>query len=240
MQAGAKKATCEFGPVNESKVREFNYILAHPEDPAVQRRWWVQHTPLQTLDEPYGEHCKPKRNGCLPSDPAFIRCSSVPGANRAAVPNKTQGWPVCFNMLDTKQARALGPEPLPPKESVPARPHAALPVTSGPQRPLFYSFGLANEWQPDDELGAMGFEVHSFDPTSRFYWAHMRHKEPGVHFHYFGLQSSISSCRSGKTGTRVYGGLGGRLMSLRDIRRKLGHERRPIGALKIDCGGQDA
>lgn len=61
-------------------------------------------------------------------------------------------------------------------------------------RPLFYSFGLAGEWDPDDRLAGLGFEVHSFDPTERYLQAHRSHNVTGVHFHYTGL-STKASCQ---------------------------------------------
>ena len=59
--------------------------------------------------------------------------------------------------MDVGRATALGPEPLGA---------AAAPTAASAERPLFYSFGIDNKWDPDDVLGAMGFEVHSFDPTT--------------------------------------------------------------------------
>ena len=119
-----------------AKVRLFNNILANAEDPEIQRQWWTQHTPLANIPHPF-RNCRTRTNGCVPSDPALVRCSSAEGANRASVGNATGTWPVCLQLLDTRAATAAGPERL-----------AASPESST-ARPLFYSFGMPSEIEPD-------------------------------------------------------------------------------------------
>ena len=217
--------------VNETKVRAFIRMLRYPEEEDVQRDWWYQQAPLGVFKQRIDlvvKNCHP-RNGCYFDEPVLVRCSAVPGANRYAAPNHTDQWPLCMQLLDARRAAALGPEPL---GAEPAPPSA-----SSEQRPLFYSFGIDNKWNPDDILGRLGFEVHSFDPTTAKRQVHEAHRSAGVHFHYTGLQSS--TCHGGHAShtDKFYGKLGGELLSLSTIRQRLGHRERTIGALKIDCEG---
>ena len=214
--------------LNETKVREFNRMLSEPQHPEVQRAWWSNHTPLEVIPSPFGKHCIPRRNGCQPKDPAFIRCGAAPGENRNATPTKTGGWPLCFRLLDISQAaHAMSDER-----------SSALGTQAGAiSRPLFYSFGLAGEWDPDDRLAGLGFEVHSFDPTERYLQAHRSHNVTGVHFHYTGLSTKASCQGSTSTSGGIYGRLGGNLLNLGQIQSRLGHDGASIAGMKIDCEG---
>lgn len=219
-------------PIDEAKIRELNLILSHTTNAS---RWWTQHTPLQTIVSPFGRNCRPRRpaiNGCQPRDPAYIRCSSEPNANRAAVPFSTGSWPLCDALL------------LPPGHSQARSSGSSRSSSSGSgsaSRSIAYSFGIANQWRFDDTVAAKkGFTVHSFDPTTRFRKAHTAHRKSNVHFHYWGLSTSNAACRDGnsKDGGASYGGLGGEMLSLSQIRSRLGHGNGTrISTLKIDCEG---
>ena len=95
--------------------------------------------------------------------------------------------------------------------------------------------------QPARKLAARGFEVFSFDPTAKTRADHERFHEPHIHFRYWGLASADVGCRdkSARHGG-TYGELGGDLLSLTQIRRRLGHQNRSIAALKIVRGPERA
>ena len=107
------------------------------------------------------------------------------------------------------------------------------------RRPLVYSFGIANEWDFEDYMGSRGFEVHAFDPTSRFRDEHEKHSAPNVHFHFMGLGARGGA--AGRMHFAGYGSLGGEVLALDELTERLGHgdrdDQRPISLLKIDCEG---
>ena len=103
---------------------------------------------------------------------------------------------------------------------------------------LVYSIGIANQWSFDDALGDLGCEVHSFDPTKNMLKAHYAHKHKGVHFHPWAIGSTLPChYNSAERVKSVYGELLSDFRSLSGIRRSLGHGRRRISLLKIDCEG---
>ena len=192
-------------------VRQFNKVLSHSNDIDVQREWWVDHTPLQRINAPFGSSCVPHCNGCQPSDPALVRCSSDPGANRAAVPTRTGSWPVC-------------PALLPPAQG----------GDDGAKRPLVYSFGVVNEWYFEDQMASLGYEVFAFDPTESSKITHESRTRPHIHFQYWGLAAADPHCRDQRARQGgIYGALGGEMLSLSQIRQRLGHENQDIAILKM-------
>lgn len=206
-------ACAEYPAADESSMRQFLKVLSNPRDHATQASWWVQHTPLARIDHPL---CERERNGthCSSLDfPAYVRCSSDPGANRKAAPHVEGEWPLCRELLLRTPAASV-------------------------QRPLAYSFGIAGEFNFDDQMADLGFEVHSFDPTTKFRQQHEAHNKvnSNVHFHYAGLQAE-SSCQQkvAKSGGS-YGALGGKLLPLAEVRRQLGHApaQRRLEVLKIE------
>ena len=126
----------------------------------MQASWWAQHTPLERIVHPL---CARERNGthCSSQDyPAYVRCSSEPGANRRAAPHVGGEWPLCRELLLRSPAGSA-------------------------QRPLAYSFGIAGEFNFDDQMAELGFEVHSFDPTTRFRQQHEAHNNVSSNVHFF-------------------------------------------------------
>ena len=201
-------------PANEEIMKLFNRVLTHATDNVTQNSWWVQHTPLVRIDHPWcasGVRCSSL------DYPAYIRCSAEAGANRAATPHNEGEWPLCARLL-LSGAGAASSHP-----------------------PLAYSFGIAGDFGFDDQMAALGFEVHSFDPTTSLRAKHEAHgnSSNNVHFHYAGLQAESSCQHKGANSGGSYGALGGELVPLAELRRRLGHapSDRRLEVLKIDCEG---
>ena len=77
--------------------------------------------------------------------------------------------------------------------------------------------------------------MHSFDPTTRLLPQHAAHKQAGVTFHPYGLRGD---CRvAGRENLSFYGAMRGEMHTLAQMVRRLGHERRPLRVLKVDCEG---
>ena len=87
-----------------------------------------------------------------------------------------------------------------------------------------------------DRAGRRGYEVHAFDPTERFREQHARHRSPGVSFHYLGLGAKGGAAERW-AGRQGWNTLGGAVLPLDELQERLGHVRRPIQLLKIDCEG---
>ena len=207
--------------LNETKVRELLRMLVSPADAEVQRLWWATgHAPLERLERPYDLNCNRDANGCDPADPALVRCSNESGGNRRAVPRHTGAWPICNPLLERLLLGGGG----------------AGAANIG-VRPLAYSFGIAREWHFDDAMADLGFEVHSFDPTIREQKRHASHRHAHTHFHYQGIHSNLGCRSSGARSGGVYGGLGGSMLTLAQIREQLQHTDRPVRILKLDCEG---
>ena len=213
---------------NESQITMFNRMLANTSASDVQKRWWVQDAPLEVVANPLGPSCHVKR-GCLASLPAFVRCDSTASANRKAV-SRLQ-WPLCGRLLEPLKSNHAG------------------------SAPIAFSFGINNEWQWDDHMAGLGFDVHSFDPTLKTLAAHQQHQVAGVKFHYVGLtgtsgdpmagtqaflNSSTRAPRSGratqatKRSVPFYGNLGGEMLNWGSILGRVGHN---PAVVKIDCEG---
>ena len=64
---------------------------------------------------------------------------------------------------------------------------------------------------------------------------HAAHKQAGVTFHPYGLRGD---CRvAGRENFSFYGAMRGEMHTLAQMVRRLGHERRPLRVLKVDCEG---
>jgi hypothetical protein len=109
---------------------------------------------------------------------------------------------------------------------------------TSPAQCLVYSFGIANEWDfEDNSAREMNCEVHAFDPAADNLQAHLAHSEPNVYFHHLGLSGDGDVKPAAMKSNQVYGEYSGELMPLDDIMSSLGHTNRTIDVLKIDCEG---
>lgn len=113
------------------------------------------------------------------------------------------------------------------------------PITpSSPAQCLVYSFGIANEWDfEDNSAREMNCEVHAFDPAADMLDVHLAHRQPNVYFHHLGLSGNGTVESTALLSNQVYGEYSGRMMALDDIMSLLGHSNRKIDVLKIDCEG---
>lgn len=76
-------------------------------------------------------------------------------------------------------------------------------------------------------------DVYAFDPTSKF---DEKEVAPGVWFYKLGLQGSDVDVSA--THSAMYDAIDPeRLRALGDIRKLLGHERRQVDVLRLDCEG---
>lgn len=100
------------------------------------------------------------------------------------------------------------------------------------ERCLVYSVGSAgDETFEHDIISNLGCEVHTFDPTGNS--THFKHVLEGVgaHFHSIGVGGHTSTMANTVTGEAA------RILPILDIVKLLGHGRRDISMLKIDCEG---
>ncbi|KAL3857857.1 hypothetical protein ACJMK2_012487 [Sinanodonta woodiana] len=93
-----------------------------------------------------------------------------------------------------------------------------------PRRPcLVYSFGINWNWDFDQDMVTLfGCEVFAFDPSMANETDFFK-KEPNITFHKIGLWDRHAVDEKGW-----------HLMTLKQIRKKLGHENRVIDVMKID------
>ena len=104
----------------------------------------------------------------------------------------------------------------------------------GVENCLVYSIGIADEWGFDRDMGALGCEVHSFDPTVSL----PRDLAPNVTFHKIGLYGGgANSSLATKFKHGKYGKIDGEMYHIADLMEKLGHKKRMISVFKIDCEG---
>ncbi len=98
---------------------------------------------------------------------------------------------------------------------------------------LVYSFGVADDWKFDQQMGAFGCEVHSFDPTVEL----PKELAPNVTFHPWGLKGEKDSGMITHGSEALYGrSVLGPIYTLREIRHRLGHHSH-LSVLKMDCEG---
>ena len=100
-----------------------------------------------------------------------------------------------------------------------------------------YSFGIDNQWSFEDWAGRGGCEVHAFDPTTRTRASHEAHRANNVHFHFMGLGARANGTAALQDNHYQYGPLGGAVLALDDLMATLGHGRRQLSMLKVDCEG---
>eukprot|EP01084_Bolivina_argentea_P107532 192266_1 len=94
---------------------------------------------------------------------------------------------------------------------------------------LIYSVGIQDKYNWDITMARdFGCEVHSFDPTVDL----PTHLSPNVTFHKWGLRGpNINGSAS------QYKGISGEMLLLSDIIKRLGHEKRKIDIIRMDCEG---
>ena len=93
-----------------------------------------------------------------------------------------------------------------------------------------YSVGIADDWSFDTAMGQLGCEVHAFDPTVDL----PEQLDANVSFHKWGFRmDSIGEVEK----FEGYGDLTGPLYTLSEVVQRLGHTRRPLSILKMDCEG---
>ena len=99
---------------------------------------------------------------------------------------------------------------------------------------LVYSFGVADQWGFESDMGLFGCEVHAFDPTIN----HPASLAPNVTFHHFGLYGGPRDKSDAiKFSSKTYGNIKGKMYHLQDIIVMLGHQHRNISIMKLDCEG---
>ena len=113
-------------------------------------------------------------------------------------------------------------------------------LESGTDRPLVqslpclvYSVGSKGNFRFEEEfvslIGDQWCEVHIFDPSPAYESASALKMHPNWHYHAWGLR--------GVQSTKNYTRRRDSFHDFATIRKKLGHEKRPIDILKIDCEG---
>ncbi|XP_048255343.1 uncharacterized protein LOC124142425 isoform X2 [Haliotis rufescens] len=96
---------------------------------------------------------------------------------------------------------------------------------------LVYSFGIWNDWSFDDAMGALGCEVHSFDPSIG---QKSFNRSKNVHFHDLGLSGKDSDTYVPTKDNYVKHATTWKIRRLKTIMEMLGHTNRHLDFLKID------
>lgn len=103
----------------------------------------------------------------------------------------------------------------------------------GGERCLVYSFGIFDSWEWEEQVAALfGCDVHAFDPTMSY----KTDLAPGVTFHKLGLAGAGVDVTT--THGAEYAAVDKTLvLSLDEIKVRLGHAGRPLDVLMMDCEG---
>lgn len=97
---------------------------------------------------------------------------------------------------------------------------------------LVYSVGSNGDFSFETDVKyTFGCEIHTFDPTGNTPLYSSLAREAGVTFHSLGLSNNRSSMMNSVTNTTS------QLLSFPEIVELLGHTKRHIDILKIDCEG---
>jgi hypothetical protein len=103
---------------------------------------------------------------------------------------------------------------------------------------LVYSFGIHDSIEWETKIAQLfGCKVHAFDPTVDTTTKHWKKtKMHGVSFHKFGLQGAGTdmSVTHGIQYSAIDPNL---LLPLEEIQKRLGHEKRSLDLLMLDCEG---
>ncbi|XP_046546444.1 uncharacterized protein LOC124256498 isoform X2 [Haliotis rubra] len=96
---------------------------------------------------------------------------------------------------------------------------------------LVYSFGIWKDWSFDDAMGALGCEVHSFDPSIGL---KSFDRSQNVHFHDLALSYKDSDTYVPPKDRYVKTKTTWKIRRLKTIMEMLGHTNRHLDVLKID------
>lgn len=99
---------------------------------------------------------------------------------------------------------------------------------------IVYSFGVSTADEFTFFWSTQGCQVYAFDPTV----SHPTNWLPNVTFHPWGLRSTTERADEKNSTIGEYAAVGGELMTLAEIMRRLGHNRHTrLHAMKLDCEG---
>lgn len=99
---------------------------------------------------------------------------------------------------------------------------------------LVYSVGIADDWRFDVTMAQLGCEVHSFDPTIDPPKVALH---PNITFHNYGLYGGSNTSTAKTFSHSIYGAIKGKMYTIGELLKILGHENRAITVFKMDCEG---